>query len=183
MRINMRILLTALLLIAGVSAAQAQVRVGRADIVRHGIYKLDKYKSVNDKSISTGQRTTATKITFSRRTDRVVVGDGVVFGLDVYIHGSPSGKKAPMRIVWRYPEPGLRNPDSGKAKYLDDYIDQRTLDTESTFYWSLGDPWTQVPGKWTFELWYGNRMLATQSFTLVKEGGSGSRPVGNSGVE
>jgi hypothetical protein len=179
----MRALLAAWMIFGALSAAQAQVRVDHADLVRRGIYKIEKLDTHKDRSISTGQRTTATKITFSRGTDRIRAADGVVFGLDVYIHGTPSGRKAPMRIVWRYPEPGLRNPNTGKVKFRDEYTDERTLDAESTFYWSLGDPWTQVPGVWVFELWYGNRMLASQSFTLVKEGEPHGRPPGKSGVE
>jgi hypothetical protein len=92
----------------------------------------------------------------------------MAFGLDVFIHGSPKGKLVPFRIIWRYPPPGLRNPDTGKTKLTDDYIDEQTLGEKTTFNWTLGSAWTRVPGTWTFEIWYEGRKLATQSFTLVK---------------
>jgi hypothetical protein len=164
----MRILLAALLAIAGITAAQAQVSVERADVVRRGLYTIGKFDAIKDDAISTGQRTSANKITFKSSTARITAKDGVVFGLDVFIHGAPKGSTIPMRVVWRYPEPGLRNPGTGKVKIRDEYTDEKALNAESTYYWSLGDAWTQVPGEWTFELWYRDRMLVSETFTVVK---------------
>jgi hypothetical protein len=164
----MRALLTGLMLLFALSAAQAQVRVERVDVLHRGIFKIGKMTTITDESISTGQRTSGSKITFVRSTDTIRMSDGVVFGLDVMIHGSPRGQSAPFRIIWRYPDPGLRNPSNNTVKHLDDYIDARTLDEKSTFYWQLGDLWTQVPGEWIFELWYGKRILLSESFRLVK---------------
>ncbi len=164
----MRAILAALMILGAFSTAQAQIRVERVDVVQRGLYKIEKTKTIKDKAISTGQRTSATKITFSRNTSTIHVGDGVVFGLDVSIHGRPHGLSVPFRIVWRYPQPGLRNPATGKVKFRDEYIDRQRLNAKATFYWSLGAPWTQVPGEWTFEMWYGKRMLVSETFLLTK---------------
>ena len=164
----MRALLAALMILGVLSAAEAQVKIERAYVERRGIYKIEKVDTIKNKSISTGQRTVATKITFTRSTDRIHAADGVVFGVDVFIRGRPSGRKVPVRIVWHYPKPGLRNPGTGHVKFRDEYMDRRALDAESTFYWNLGAPWTRVPGEWTFEMWYGKRKLVSQTFVLTK---------------
>jgi hypothetical protein len=164
----MRAMLAALLMLGALSAAQAQVRVERAEVLHRGIYKLGKLSTINDKSISTGTRTTGTKAALVRSTDTIRAGDGVVFGLQVMIHGRPHGHKAPFRVVWRYPAPGLRNPGTHTVKSRDEFISRETLDAKSTFYWQLGEPWTRVPGEWTFELWYGKRMLVSETFLLTK---------------
>ena len=106
----MRAILAALVLLGALTGAQAQVRVERVDVLHRGIYKLGKATTIKDKSISTGQRTTGTKITFIRSTDTIRMGDGVVFGLEIMVHGKPRGQKVPFRVIWRYPDPGLRNP-------------------------------------------------------------------------
>jgi len=74
-----------------------------------------------------------------------------------------------VRVIWRYPDPGLRNPDSGKTKFKDEYNDTVTLGTESTYYWSVGAEWQRVEGTWTFELWYRDRQLLKQNFEIVRE--------------
>jgi Domain of unknown function (DUF3859) len=172
----MRIFLAVLLVMGGLSAAQAQkVKVYGADVLRTGIYKMGKYKEIDNPDISTGHRYEA-PATLLRRTTVIPAKQGIAFGLDLMIRGTPKGKVVPFRIVWRYPAPGLRNPDTGKVKFLDDYIDRKNLGEETQFYWSLGEAWTAVPGKWTFEIWYEGRMLATQSFTLVKEDETRDQP-------
>jgi hypothetical protein len=165
----MRIVLAALLTVGAVSVAQAQVRVEDAEVVRRGLYEAGTLTTIDDDSISTGHRTTAKKMTFKENTTRIVAKDGVVFGLDLVVHGSPRGRTIPVRVVWRYPEPGLRNPSTRDVKFRDEYDDKQTIGTEGTYYWTLGDEWTRVPGDWTFELWYNGRMLTSKTFTLVKE--------------
>jgi hypothetical protein len=165
---SMRILLVALLLIGGLTAAQAQkVKVYGVDILHTGIYKMGKYKEIDNPSISTGHRYEA-PATLTRSTTIIPAQADTTFGLDLKIRGAPRGRLAPFRIVWRYPDPGLRNPDTGKVKFFDDYTDQKRLGEDTTFFWTLGEEWTTIPGRWTFEIWYEGRMLATQSFTLVK---------------
>ena len=33
--------------------------------------------------------------------------------------------------------------------------------------YGLDQPWEMIPGKWRFEIWSGDRLLAEQSFTVV----------------
>src|SRR5262249_1170336 len=166
--IAMRVLLASLLIVlGGLNAAQAQV--DDAKVVRRGLYELGKLKTIDDSSISTGHRTEATKVEFKESTMRIEADDGVVFGLDVLVSGSPRGKRVPVRVVWHYPDPGLRNPDTRKAKFKDEYNDDIKIGNEQTYYWSLGAEWQHVPGTWTFELWQGDRRLVKQDFTVVKQ--------------
>jgi Domain of unknown function (DUF3859) len=164
----MRVLLAGLLFLGALSSAQAQVKVYGVDVLRSGLYEMGKYKKIDNPDISTGHRYEA-PATLVRRTTIIPAKEGIAFGSDIMIRGAPKGKVVPFRIVWRYPHPGLINPDTGKAKLVDDFVDTKALGHETSFYWSLGEAWTAVPGKWTFEIWYEGRMLATQSYTLVKE--------------
>ena len=92
----------------------------------------------------------------------------LIFGLEVRVTGKKRGESLPVKIIWRYPDPGLKNPQTGVAKFADQYVDDVTLGNTHTYYWTLGDEWTLVPGVWTFEMWDRDRKIATQNFTLVR---------------
>jgi len=161
----MRILLAILIVIGGFATAQAKVKVEPAQVLRTGIYTIGKTKTIEDKSISTGHHTEA-NTTITERTTVITAKKGTVFGLGLLVRGSPRGATIPLQVVWRYPEPGLHNPETGITKTVDKYMTQEQLGKETTFYWSLGQEWQLVPGEWVFELWYGDRLLARQAFTL-----------------
>ena len=74
-----------------------------------------------------------------------------------------------MRVIWRYPDPGMKNPDTGKTKFKDEYNDDVKIGAEQTYYWSVGSEWQQVEGTWTFELWYRDRRLVKQDFAVVRQ--------------
>jgi hypothetical protein len=152
-----------------VTRANAQARVDGADVLRAGIYKVEKPKAIDNPDISTGHRYEIPTPVILRRTTVIPAIVGTVMGLDFLIRGTPRDRVEPFRIVWRYPEPGIRNPNTGKFKLVDDYIEQKNLGRETSNVWILGQDYTLVPGRWTFEIWHEGRMLATQSFTLVKE--------------
>jgi Domain of unknown function (DUF3859) len=166
----MRVLLALLLATVGWSAAQAQSgRIDRIDALKPGIFVFgDTPKSIQDRSISTGQRTEAKEIRNVEVTTLIPARKDTVFGVEGMVVGSPNGASVPVRVVWRYPEPGLTNPDTGITKYLDDYTERRTIGQSVTYYWNLGSEWTLVPGVWTLELYQGERLLLTQRFTLVR---------------
>ena len=163
----MRLLLPGLLLACGLSWAQAQGVTG-VEVTGAGLMELREVQTHDDAQISTGHRYGATSATVVERTTVIKLKKGIVIGLTAIIRGSPKGQRIPLRVVWRYPQPGMRNPDTGVAKLDDQFETREKLGDETFFYWQLGAEWALVPGEWTFELWDGNRMLAQQSFTLVK---------------
>ena len=174
----MRAILVALLLIGGLMPVRAEGVVNRAVITGAGLFKLGTMKTISDPSISTGQRTQAAGVendqhsvsdgpTLVRRTTTITAGPDVVFGINVRLIGEPAGATAPIRVVWRYPQPGLRNPN-GTVKFTDEYEETRGVDEKTTYYWALGPEWTLVPGEWTIELWSGGKMLVKQAFQLQR---------------
>lgn len=155
--------------LAGIPAVQAQnVRVERIQIVGTGIIEVGKSKTIKDKTIITGQRTEATKSTIVKQTTDIPAVVDTVFGVDFRMVGVPRGKKATLRIIWRYPEPGIKNPN-GTVTTVDAYDDVFTSGPDTnTVYWSLAAAWTLVPGKWSLELWQDKRRLMNVDFNLVK---------------
>lgn len=89
--------------------------------------------------------------------------------MQVHIVGKPAGAKAPIKVIWRYPQPGLKNPATGTTKFSDEYMDSRPLGESPVFYWNLAEEWTLVPGLWTLELSQDGRTLLVQDFVLSKQ--------------
>ena len=166
----MRVVIALLLSVAALCQAHAQSGyIERIDAQKPGIFVFDsKPQSINDRNISTGQRTETKNIRNVAITTLIPATEDTVFGIEGMIVGSPNGARVPVRVVWRYPAPGLRNPDTGVTKYVDDYTEPRTIGQSVTYYWTLGGEWTLVPGVWVLELYQGDRMLMSQKFHLVK---------------
>jgi hypothetical protein len=161
----MRLLLVIALIAAG--SAQAQTITG-IDILDAGTVKLNASTTIHDSSISTGTRTEATG-SIARGTTTIEAAANVVFGVKARLHGRPNGRNVTYRVVWRYPEPGLRNPATGTVKFSDELPNTQPLgSTKCCYYWTLGDDWTLVPGRWVIEFWDRDRMLASKAFTLVR---------------
>ena len=160
----LRAFLAALLVCGFLPQAQAQ-SLQRIDIVSAGIVKLGKIKTIDNPSLSTESRTES-NATLVRRTTTIPGRKDTVFGAEAEFIGSPKGRKVEVRIVWRYPEPGLRNPATGKTTLVDEYSQARVIGERAWFYWNLAEEWTLVPGEWKFEIWQGDRKLATQNFLL-----------------
>ena len=145
-----------------------QVRVTGSHVLHTGTYEVGKTKEIDDPNISLGHCYEA-DATLLHETTTITAKLNAAFGLEIMLEGTPRGKVVPVRIVWRYPDPGLQNPQTGKTKFVDDYMDRREIGKKSTLYWMLRQEWTLVPGTWIFELWYENRALVRQSFRLERE--------------
>jgi hypothetical protein len=152
------------------SAAHAQrARIDRVEVLRPGIYEQTGAQTrIRDDNISVGQRTEM-RTRNVKVTTVIPARDRTVFGAEFSIIGWPNGTRVPLKVVWRYPSPGIIDPRTSIAKMIDEYIDDSaTIGTQHTWYWQLGGPETLLPGVWTIELWDGNRMLVSQDFTLVR---------------
>ena len=164
----MRWIMPGLLTLVFWSPAQAQpVRIERVEILGVGEFALAKdVKTIKSKDISTGQRTVA-EAELVKETTTITAKYGTSFGAKVRFVGK-AGSSAKIKVVWRYPDPGIVNPQSGTAKFLDEFEDNRDMGTTASFTWNLQSDWVLVTGRWTLELWQGDRRLMSQDFTLVK---------------
>jgi hypothetical protein len=163
----MRFFLAGLFILAGgLGIAEAQTRIDGIKIVERGYMELTESKTINDSSISTGQRTEATA-TLIKSADRIELAENTVFGFFFILHGQPRETNVKTRVIWRYPDPGIKAAD--KMKFSDEYDTDFQLNDKQWLYWNIGEIWREVPtGIWTCELWYGDRRLTRQDFEVVR---------------
>jgi hypothetical protein len=153
-------------------AASVHAQGARLDSLRFvnaGILEFTgKAKIITDNSISVGQRT-ENESRLVKATTVIPMNDNTVFGTTMSVLGSPNGAPVSVRVVWRYPSPGIVDPRTSVGKLTDEYSHQTAIGNDLTLYWTLGArDETHVPGVWTLEVWDGNRRLFTQQFTLVR---------------
>jgi hypothetical protein len=163
----MRVIIALLAFAFTTSVLHAQsVRVTGARVIAAGIYELTantENGGTKDKSISTGQRYHI-PVRLVRATTTIPLRDKAVFGATFDISGSPKGATAVLRVVWRYPSPGIN------GRLVDELSTTATIGHRdgSSQTWILGKASGLPIGVWTLELWDGSRLLATQQFTLVR---------------
>jgi hypothetical protein len=156
-----------LLLVTGVGLAAAQsVTVQRAEIVSRGIYAVHQTPLSRNSEGVLVSNISDIKLAASTQTIPAILGSH--FGFEYKITGAPVGANVKVREIVLYPPGGIRPP--GKAA-VNQYATEQNIaiGTKSRLTWyAFDDPWELVPGKWTFQVWYGNHKIAEQTFTVVK---------------
>jgi hypothetical protein len=158
--------LLALLLAAGAARAQT-VEVDRLELIDSGIYKVERGTPEKTAQGLKADVAEAEKVEPLESKVTIPAQIGTSFGVRYRIIGRPEGENIKLRRVVVFPPPGLQ-PSRGKRVPRDASVVPITMEKTNAFLYTLDDSFDLVPGIWTFELWYGDRNLLTQSFTLEK---------------
>ncbi|HYD14082.1 MAG TPA: DUF3859 domain-containing protein [Allosphingosinicella sp.] len=100
-------------------------------------------------------------------TTRIPMRPGITFGISYRIAGSPEGEPVTVQRITRYPAPGGWPP--GARTPLRETTSPQQVQVGGTSYsdYKLEEAWELIPGIWTIEIRLGDRVLASQRFTLV----------------
>jgi hypothetical protein len=158
-----------LLLLFGSSSVGAQTpRIDRINIIAKGVYQAEVTEKIQDPSQATGQRQMLSGIKLVENTTSIPAKNPIQFGFQYMITGTPNDTKISVKMVTLYPKEGLKNPQTHETKYRDEYAIERTVGATHFKGYKIDSDWEAVPGVWTFQIWYQNRKLAEQSFTLAR---------------
>jgi hypothetical protein len=133
-------------------------------IVDYGIYTLDDAKVTQSQDgIS---RTETTNERLALKTKKIPANVGVNFGFRFKVEGAAGEVKLTKKTTM--PPAGLQPP--GKP-VVHSYSTELTAQVGAVIYTGYGfdESWEGVPGTWKMELWYENRKVAEQTFTVEKE--------------
>lgn len=155
------------LALASAKAGAQLPQVDRIQVLEYGIYEATVAYSERDANWVLQSR--VGDVRHVKRTRTVPAKLGVRFGFGYVVVGSPQGAKVTLRKVTRFPPPGLKSPAAKEALRFSEVAVTRTIGRDAGYVdYGFDDPWELVPGRWTIELWLGNRKLAAQSFTVVR---------------
>lgn len=94
---------------------------------------------------------------------------GTEFGMQFRIDGAPSGEGVTLYLAISFPQPGIRNPNTGdRMETAKVAFPNMKIGELSVLGYGFDNAWEIVPGVWTLQIWYQDRMLAERSFTVSK---------------
>jgi len=153
--------------------------IDRLELVEAGFYDNTKVKvtgSATAAGAAMGRVDELAEIKLLPSPPAVSARVGVGFGIRFRSFGDHNGTQAPLRSVWKIPEPGIHNPTNGNT-YRQSVADFTT--TIGGTHWrgyGFDEPWEVVPGTWTIEIWQGERKLIEKSFTITAGQSGGADP-------
>jgi hypothetical protein len=159
-------ILICLLLVTAACHAQTP-QVTRIDVTEYGEYALEVQSSDQTSAQGIAQRT-VNNVKQLQQTRVIHLHNDLHFGFRYTVVGSPIGATVTLRKVVIYPPQGLLQPGKATPIYRDESNLDRTIGDNFYRGYTVNGDWMMVPGNWTFELWYGDRLLTSQTFQLVK---------------
>jgi hypothetical protein len=142
-------------------------QITRADITEFGEYTLDVQKTDWTSANGIPQRTVG-NVKLSQQTRVIHLHKDLHFGFRYTLVGSPEQSSVTVRMVMLYPPPGLLRPGESTTILRDESSRDRTIGLDYYRGYTIADDWMMVPGDWTFQIWYGDQLLTSQTFTLVQ---------------
>jgi hypothetical protein len=99
-----------------------------------------------------------------------VLGEaGTEFGVEFRIDGAPVGEGVTLYLALTFPPQGIRNPNTGEVMHAAKIaFPNMKIGELSILGYGFDNAWEIVPGVWTEQIWYQDRMLAERSFTVGK---------------
>ena len=162
------ILSIVLFLFMSASAYAQTVQIDRIDMVEYGIYTGTTEKTAVAPGSVSGTYNVVNNRRLAVATRSIPAKQGVRFGFQYVVVGNPTGAAIPIRQVWIYPTPGVRNPTTQQLYPRSEVASNVTVGVPLVMTYTLDNDWEVAPGTWTFQVWYEDRKLAEQTFTLVK---------------
>jgi len=156
------------LVFTSVTSAQSP-RVDRIEIVEKGIYQAATIKRIENKRLASGTMQSVASIKKVADSTAVPARLGVRFGFRFRLLGEPNGVAVPLSLRLKFPNGGLRNPETGAIHDYDELSSSRTIGDIHYHGYSFDHQWELVAGIWTFEIWYDDTKMLEQSFMVAKE--------------
>jgi Domain of unknown function (DUF3859) len=94
---------------------------------------------------------------------------GTQFGIEFRIDGNPVGEGVTLHLVLNFPPQGIRNPNTGDMMHTANIaFPNLKIGAICLLGYGFDNAWEIVPGVWTEQIWYQDRMLAERTFTVSK---------------
>ncbi len=94
---------------------------------------------------------------------------GTQFGIEFRIDGTPPGEGVTLHLALTFPPRGIRNPNTGDMLHTAKIaFPNLKIGALCLVGYGFDNAWEIVPGVWTAQIWYQDRMLAERTFTVGK---------------
>jgi hypothetical protein len=94
---------------------------------------------------------------------------GTQFGIEFRVEGTPPGNGVTLHLLLNFPMQGIRNPNTGDiTRTAKIAFPNMKIGALSVIGYGFDNAWEIVPGEWTEQIWYQDRMLAERKFMIGK---------------
>jgi hypothetical protein len=163
----MAIVLSVIAFLLTNSAAYAQTpQVERIRVAEFGIYTVD--RDIQGRDALGINRAAASNVRHAATLRTVPAQIGTTFGFRYQVIGKPHAAPVELRQMVTFPSSGIVSPFSSERILQDEFVLQTRIGETSYASYTLEDSFELVPGEWVFEIWQGNRKLATQTFRVER---------------
>jgi hypothetical protein len=151
------------MLMAGPAAA--------ADVTALSVVEVGLFRAVTTGDIPSPQavneRTALLdNVVFYSLTTKVPARLGIRFGTRFRVVGAPANQTVTLRSIWRIPEPGIQKPETGTLYRQSIAESENAIGALTMRGYTFDAHWEIRCGEWIQEVWFGNRKLLSQTFTV-----------------
>jgi hypothetical protein len=155
---------------AGPAAAQAPTVTGLT-ITHVGTYTAatKSAPAQSGQESPTGTIGTDSNWRFETDSTDVAAKPGTQFGIEFRIDGEPRDDSVTLYLTLIFPPQGIHNPNTGTRMYAARIaFPNMKIGAPCLVGYGFDNEWEIVPGEWTEQIWYQDRMLAERKFTVGK---------------
>jgi len=161
-----RFLLGLALLVFAAGTASAQ-QVKSVDVYEFGTYEANGFHYSHTPSAQGIKIEGHDGYTHLETTRTITARIGARFGFRYRVAGTAPGVYAPLKMVWKFPPPGIVGADPKHPVELEVVEFDATSNDNYVITMSLESASDLVPGIWTFEIWSGDKKLTEQKFEVL----------------
>jgi Domain of unknown function (DUF3859) len=165
---RLSLFLTLLLLCNPGTYAQTPQPFG-IDILKKGVFVASVSSRIPDENLPGGFTISVRGRKYVEETSKIAARIGVQFGYDFVLTGAPIGAMVPLKFITIFPAQGLQDPKRG-VLYRAELVQAKAIGTANGDGYQFDYDWELVPGEWKFQIWYQDRMMSEESFTVTRSG-------------
>ncbi|MBI3549643.1 MAG: DUF3859 domain-containing protein [Elusimicrobia bacterium] len=140
--------------------------ISRVEIVEKGSYEAEIMQKSDVAGSPSGSHVVSRNFRLVKKGDRVDAKVGARFGFRFNVHGAPANAVVTVKEVTIFPKAGIRDPERKKTFFQEESAKAVRIGQNAYRGYLLEKDWEVVPGDWAFEIWYGDKRIAREVFTL-----------------
>lgn len=137
------------------------------EIVDFGIYEIKASQPIYESNLLASQRSVGGTVQLIKSSSIINGSLGTVFGLRFKLTDKSKMGKSQIKIVTKYPFPGIKDPKTGVIHLQDEYMVPVVFGEIQTTYYRLSQKWEIASGTWVKEIWYEGVKVGEKQFSVT----------------